>query len=219
MNLADFKSNTLVAAYREGLSVDKAFSIVVLGPTGENNRPIQKRITVSFSSPEFAHDASPEELWLNPSNWLLYRLNSTKDAWLEIRTYEEIFFISSSVSYSSGDGSTPFAGNTATGPIYLAGSPQSAMEAANKAYVDQLINTVTANAAVSTPVSTISGLRSIAVTTNMDKRLVFVEEIGILFAYDAQSTDTPNGTTVIAPNSGAGRWKTTTNGGLDGGSF
>lgn len=208
MDLAAFTLSALSRARENGLTEAKSFSIVVLGPTSADKVSIQKRITTSFTSPQKAEGSDPEELWLNANNEMLYRLNGD---WVPVIDFDSLFFPL---------GSGLFSGNTATGPIYLPNAPTASTEAVNKGYVDNLVASMAAASSIKTSVSTLDDLRNRNLSSVVDTDLIFVEETGKIYAYDAQAVGNDDGgKTIVRPASGIGRWKTTIQGTLDGGSF
>lgn len=214
MDLSTFNNNALQMARQNGLTEEVPFSIVVLGPS-ENLASVKKRITVGYTSPQKAEGSDPEELWLNVNDGNLYRFGTD---WTVVSEYDSVFFKNRNTGTG---GSGPFDGNTATGPIYLPANPQNANEAVNKAYVDSLVGGIVAGtSSIKTPTATVASLRSMSMTGIVDKDLIFVEETEKIYAYDAQAVGTDDsGKTMIRPASGIGRWKTTIQGTLDGGSF
>lgn len=59
------------------------------------------------------------------------------------------------------------------------------------------------------PVGTLAELRLIAVGDVEDRALIFCEETGHTYAYDYDSVDTDNGSTIIEPTGGTGAWNAT----------
>lgn len=221
VNFNNFKQGVLRNANELGLSNSNPISIVVLGPAPEGYT-INKRVTTSYVSPSYqVYGIDPEELWLNANDSHLYRA-SPLGVWNRINSYAEIFEESSGGDGSGGGGdmSGLFDGSNATAPIYLSRDPQSPNEAVTKKYVDDYIATLVANLPVATPVQTIDDLRALDTSKIQDKRLVFVEDITKIYAYDAQSVESEGDDgTIILPNSGVGRWKATVQSSLDAGSF
>lgn len=56
------------------------------------------------------------------------------------------------------------------------------------------------------PINTLAQLRAYPVTDTLDKTLVYVKEESGVFAYHYDSTGTDDGSEVIEPDSGSGRW-------------
>lgn len=93
---------------------------------------------------------------------------------------------------------------------YFVGQPQSVTDTMTPE-IQQYINTQIA-AAISNaqsadsvaPVQNLTGLHN--VTTLTDQRVIYIEDVNALYAYDAQSTEAVDGTTIINSHTGVGRW-------------
>ena len=55
-------------------------------------------------------------------------------------------------------------------------------------------------------IASISALEVMPILDNMNGTLIYVEQEKAVYAYHATATDTGNGTTIIEPASGSGRW-------------
>lgn len=201
-----FIENLMMNAYRSGLSSTTVVSVPVLGISENYATPDTKRVTVSFTS-NFELTGDYEEFWLNANNLILYR-DDKRGGWLQVQSYAGIF-----------TGDPAFNGDTATGPLYAAGNPQSPMELANKQYVDQVLAQAVAQLPISMPVNTLQDLRDLDLTNIQDGKVVLVDETKIVYTYDLQGTGVDDGEKVITPTSGVGRWFPTVNGVLDSGYF
>lgn len=65
------------------------------------------------------------------------------------------------------------------------------------------------------PVQDLTELRAIPPEERFDKQVRLVEDEGSEYRFDAQGTDPDNGSTIIAPDTGTGRWYQVEGGGLN----
>lgn len=79
-------------------------------------------------------------------------------------------------------------------------------DAVNKSQLDSINSTITAG--LHPPVQTLVALKAVA--DGSDKQGILVEDLGVQYRYDAQSTDTPDDNGVVKPDGvtlpSAGRW-------------
>lgn len=93
------------------------------------------------------------------------------------------------------------AGGTMSGLLILSADPVANLGAATKQYVDSAVNLVAGE--FMSPVQSLTELA--ALTTQIDKGILLVEDTGALYRFDAQSSATPEGDGVIAAT-GGGNW-------------
>jgi Chaperone of endosialidase len=83
-------------------------------------------------------------------------------------------------------------------------TPNAGSQIANKDYVDLTVAGL--SSAWAAGVQDVAGLQAVTATQRVDKQCRLVEDTGSVWRFDAQSTVAADGTSVIAPNSGSGRW-------------
>jgi hypothetical protein len=188
-------NNLIEIAKEKGLSFEQPVRIPLIGSNMQGTLSASKRdVIVSFSIPK---DESPNViLWLNPVARAIYRNDPYNKQWYQVIEYHDLFV---ELSNASGFGYAMPVGLDSGG----AG---------------------TANSAISTPVQSLSDLMAIDTTALPDKSIVFVENEKTIYAFDAQSVEAANGSSIAAPATGPGRWYSITNtsgvlGAVDGGTF
>lgn len=90
-----------------------------------------------------------------------------------------------------------------TGALTLPGNPSATNQAATKGYVDTQLSSITAG--FGAPLQNLSGLADLLSHLDdtpdcVDKQVRLVEDTGVQFRYDAQSTETADGSSVIVPD-------------------
>ena len=93
-------------------------------------------------------------------------------------------------------------GGTMSGLLVLSADPTQALGAATKQYVDAATSLVSGR--LGAPVQSIAELE--AMTGSTDKEMVLVEDNGSLYRFDQQSAIAADGSNVIEPTDGIGRW-------------
>lgn len=110
------------------------------------------------------------------------------------------------LNFLKRDGSYPLTGNLNfngyTG--YNVPLPQSSSQIANKEYVDILFTYLASSYGAG--VQDLLTLKSIPVSQRADKQIRLVEDTGSTWRFDLQSTAAEDGTFVVAPSTGSGRW-------------
>jgi hypothetical protein len=103
-------------------------------------------------------------------------------------------------------GKLALAGGTMTGAITLAADPVAAMQPATMQYVTAQVSLV--SGAMAAPVQALTDLEALTVDDIADKQMRLVEDVGAIFRFDVQSTDTVDGVNVLELTSAptAGRW-------------
>jgi hypothetical protein len=104
------------------------------------------------------------------------------------------------------DGGTPVLGNLNFNGFTGFGvpSPNAGSQIANKDYVDLAVASL--SSAWAAGVQDVTGLQAITALQRVDKQCRLVEDTGSVWRFDAQSTTAADGTSVIAPSAGSGRW-------------
>ena len=93
-------------------------------------------------------------------------------------------------------------GGTMSGLLVLSADPTQALGAATKQYVDAATSLVSGRLAA--PVQSLAELEALAGST--DKEMILVEDNGSLYRFDQQSVLAADGSNVIEPSDGIGRW-------------
>jgi len=222
MTLDEFALNIRGTANKHGYDSSTPFQAVVAGITVEH-LPVNRLCLVSHDQPPLYADTTVAHIWIDQalrvwksSNWH----TPATPAWEQIHTYEDIF-LDSTVN-SGGSGATglalPLSGGTMSGPVLLFRDPIAQNEAVTKSYVDGVVNLIAAGRLyIDRPVSTIADLRALDVSTVPDEQVIFVEEARKMYAYDLQATGLDDGSYIIVPASGIGRWIATVPNVFDGG--
>ncbi len=95
-------------------------------------------------------------------------------------------------------------GDTMTGLLILSADPVANLGAATKQYVDNSVSVLAGEYAA--PVQATTDLVALTGTDLSDKQIRLVEDNGSLYRYDAQSVIVADGSEVIEPVGGMGRW-------------
>ena len=97
------------------------------------------------------------------------------------------------------------AGGTMSGLLILSADPVANLGAATKQYVDSAVSSVTGE--YGAPVQSTADLTALTGTTDLvDKMIRLVEDNGSLYRYDSTSSIVADGSEVIEPVGGVGRW-------------
>lgn len=222
MTLAEFILNIRGSANRLGYNISTPFQATVAGITVDQ-LPINRQCTVSHNPPPLYPNTPFTQIWIDPvlrawksSNWY----QPEAPVWEQIHTYEDIFLDSSAPTVGSGSTgpSLPLIGGTMSGPVLLFRDPVAQNEAVTKSYVDGVVNLIAAGRLyIDRPVATIADLRALDVSTVPDEQVIFVEEARKMYAYDLQAVGIDDGSYIVMPLSGVGRWIATVPNVFDGG--
>jgi len=185
--------------------------------------PVNRTCHVSATAPTL-YPGTDVQLWVSSelkayksSNW--YEPDAPK--WDQVTDYSNLFIddMSSVAQANSGTGDAlPLTGGTMGGPVLLFRDPVVSNEAASKAYVDNVVRLIAAGKLyIEQPVTTIAELRALDVSSVPDEQVIYVESAHRMYGYDLQGVGVDDGQYVITPNSGIGRWFSTTPNILDGG--
>lgn len=221
MTLDEFAMNARRTANANGYGDLTPFQTLVAGITVEH-LPVNRLCIVSAVQPPLVANTSVTRIWIDPSLRVWKSSNWYQPAapiWEQISAYESIFLDSFATQGSGSTGSAlPLDGGTMSGPILLFRDPVTQNEAVTKSYVDTVVNLIAAGRLyIDRPVSTIAELRALDVSTVPDEQVIFVESARKMYAYDLQATGIDDGSYIVTPASGIGRWIATVPNVFDGG--
>ena len=221
MTLDEFAMNTRRTANAHGYNGSIPFQAMVAGVTLAG-LPVNRMCIVSAGAPQLYSDTNVTRIWIDASlrvwkssNWY----KPAAPAWEQVSTYEQVFLdtVGNTVSGST-EPSLPLIGGTMSGPVLLFRDPVAQNEAVTKSYVDGVVNLIAAGRLyIDRPVANIADLRSLDVSTVPDEQVIFVEAARKMYAYDLQATGIDDGSYLITPSSGVGRWIATVPNVFDGG--
>lgn len=241
-SIQEFIEGWITRARSEGLAPGNPRKYKVIGSAPVSGVvAIQRTLIVSFEVPSLPTTLYPILLWIDAGTFNIFKSTNWRDTtphwegqsdWATL--FDEYASGSSTQFGYNPDGSgqiftdiTPggngsqLSGATLTSPLYLSENPIAGNEAVTKAYVDNLVSTINAGGSpeYGPPVVTLADLQALDVTLIPNGQIRYVESMADIYGYSSTSSAVVDGTYVVQPTTGPGRWLSVSANNVTGGVF